>query len=505
MIPTTYGDRPACILLSGGLFGLLLSTCHLPPWVSIGAVAVLLALLVVKRLREEYATPILLLLWGLLFGLYATARSETIDRLPPAATYTDIPITLLHPMGRDSVGARRYRAEVRIPHKAVILLTIPAHHPIPALPGVALSGIATLDLNASGSVGGASFRRYLRSEGIDGVGSLHAIKELRPEPTASLLTKLTGIRAVLIRHFDEKAGGVMGEEARTLLYALTLGERSLLPEEVRTDFTSSGVAHILAVSGYHLGVVYLLLLLLLRRLMPYHHRRQIRYIILLGGLILYTLLTGAAASTVRALLMSAIVIFGRLLDRPTDGLQALALTLLLILIAAPYMIGSPGLLLSASAVWGIILFYPLFERVCRPHHPLLRYLYGLIAVSVAAQLGAFPWLLYFFGESSMAFLWSSIPVTLLSIPIIPAGLLLIGLTALLPETSLLAPLYQALSFLCEGMIATTRYISDTFPVAIRLGIDLPAVLLYYAVLHFAYRLLASRLSSSHYYPVGIRG
>lgn len=101
-------------------------------------------------------------------------------------------------------------------------------------------------------------------------------------------------RESLIRHFDLSVERYIDEKGRALLYALLLGERSRLDRSDKEVFAEAGLSHLLALSGFHLGIIYLVVARVLSWLLPLYRYRKLRYILLLLSLVAYTLFTGAA-------------------------------------------------------------------------------------------------------------------------------------------------------------------------------------------------------------------
>lgn len=189
----------------------------------------------------------------------------------------------------------------------------------------------------------------------------------------------------------------MGEEARVAV-ALLLGERDGLSQQEREAFETLGVAHVMSVSGLHVGLLGGLLLGVMRRLRV---RRVLRLPALAVFLAGYCALTGFSAASVRAAVMLMLTLLAQLASRRPDRLTTLAAAMLVVLALDPLQAWSAGFVLSFSAMLGITLLLPpltrLFARLFpypEKSHPL-RYALGrlgrgalsLTAVSLAAQVG----------------------------------------------------------------------------------------------------------------------
>lgn len=189
--------------------------------------------------------------------------------------------------------------------------------------------------------------------------------------------------------------------SRALARALWLADRSSIPEDVQTAFADSGLAHVLAVSGLHVGFVALALLAALRmplRRLPTaeHRRRQLAGLAAAGGLVLFGWWTGPAASVDRAVIMGSALLLSRVfLRKPSPGV-AFAWALLLSLFMAPTAWQSVGWQLSFSAVGAILLVLPWLSRLRR------RPVASSLVVTAAAWLGTAPVLVLHFGQAPAA-------------------------------------------------------------------------------------------------------
>ena len=213
---------------------------------------------------------------------------------------------------------------------------------------------------------------------------------------------------------------------RGLALALVLGDRGELDPDLAERFRRSGTAHLLAISGLHVGVVAVVLGGTVRRLSACWPgvRRRVppRLIGLAAGVAaaaLYGSLTGWAMSTRRAAAMAAAVAVALASGRRVDPLQVGAAAWCGLLLADPAALTEPATLLSFGSVAALVRLTP------RMHgRPVL----SLVAGSAAVALGTAPWTLSLFGQASLV----SVPANALAIPLL--GLLLVPL--LLSSTAL---------------------------------------------------------------------
>lgn len=209
-----------------------------------------------------------------------------------------------------------------------------------------------------------------------------------------------------------------------LLLALILGDKSELDYDIRQNFSDCGIVHILAVSGMHVGIIYLFLCFTIKA--PLKRYPVVSSIITIILLWVYAIIAGLAPSIIRATLMMSSY---EILKTKTDELRPLStlyMTLFFILLFTPQNVTSLGLWLSFTAVWGILTFYNHVAYIYRFSFPPFRYIYNSLALSFVAQISTMPILLYTFGTFPNMFLLSN----LLTVPLI-APIILGAITALI--------------------------------------------------------------------------
>ncbi len=284
----------------------------------------------------------------------------------------------------------------------------------------------------------------------------------------------------------------LSPKTQRLALAMALGhiERDEEGQAIRQEFVGSGVAHILAVSGFHLALVTGLIALLISPL-PYRGAyKRLKLLILFLATWLFVLLTGSAPATLRAGFMLSLYLFGLALERPVSMLNILALSLLVQLLLVPSLIVSAGFWLSHIAVLSIYLF---FQKVYGlvPHISFrpLRYAWESFALTLSVQILILPLCFYFFGGLSWAFLFTALPMTLLATLFIPLSLLLFSLNAFGFNPNFLE---NCLNFLGELMSKLTHFASSLDCLYQEAELPLWGLLLYYALIALLIILLRRR-------------
>lgn len=277
------------------------------------------------------------------------------------------------------------------------------------------------------------YARYLKRKGISGTGFVASghwqFSECRKEKEgiATVLYRLAASYRTQIENLYRRLG-IEGDEL-AVLSALTLGDKTDLSESVRESYSVAGVSHVLALSGLHIGLLYALAFFLLRPLLlGGQSGRVLRSLLLILLLWLFAFFTGLSPSVVRSAAMFSIWALADLCGRQSFSLNTLALTAWLMLLVRPVWLFDVGFQLSFAAVLSILLFQPFLYRLCPVRHRAGTYLWGLVSVSVAAQLGTAPLVLFYFSRFSTHFLLTNLLVVPLVTLILYAAVVLLLLT-----------------------------------------------------------------------------
>jgi competence protein ComEC len=233
--------------------------------------------------------------------------------------------------------------------------------------------------------------------------------------------KMLGILKRRIGHGDEFAVGA----------ALILGYKDEITEEVRDAYAGTGAIHVLAVSGLHVGLVYLGLNFLLGALGLSRRRWVIiKTCLLIAGVWAYALLTGGSPSVLRAATMFSFIILGRALQRSSGIYNTLAASAFCLLCIQPFLLMSVGFQLSYLAVAGIVYFQPRIYRLIYIKNRFFDNIWKLMAVSLAAQITTTPLSMFYFHQFPVFFWLSGLIVVPAAGFILGGGLLTIALDLL---------------------------------------------------------------------------
>ncbi len=216
------------------------------------------------------------------------------------------------------------------------------------------------------------------------------------------------------------------KDQESVTKALLLGYRYEIQDDLMKAYSSAGAMHVLAVSGLHVGIVYLMAYYLLFFLGKMKYGTLLRTMILVMLLWSYAFLTGMSASVLRAATMFTFVAIGTGLKRYTSIYNTILGSAIVLLMWNPGFLFEVGFQLSYAAVFGIVWLQPRMQSLWVPRNWFVKQFWAITTVSIAAQIVTFPLGLYYFHQFPSLFLVSNWMV----IPLV-TGLMYVGLIALI--------------------------------------------------------------------------
>ena len=250
----------------------------------------------------------------------------------------------------------------------------------------------------------------------------------------------------------------IGEQDFAVIAAMAMGDKSALNQETKEAYSISGTSHILAVSGLHIGIIFQLIILLLGG------KRRSKLTIILSTTIVwaYVIFIGFPASAVRAATMLSIYSMVLLSLRPDPTLNTLALAYIIMVLVNPFNIFDIGFQMSFLAVGSILLFYPLFFGLLSSHSNIIRAIWGLFCVSLAAQIGTLPLIVFYFGRISCYSLLTSFIAIPAATLILYLCVLLFILSPLTYISFLTSPIEGLMQLVMNVLTSITQFINTTF-------------------------------------------
>lgn len=352
--------------------------------------------------------------------------------------------------------------------------------------------------------GGFDHERYLHRKGIYVSGFVSNPADvvlIRHGAASGFRRKLENYRSSLKELIYKNASS----PEREVIEAITLGNQNAIPQTVRDNFASTGTSHILSISGLHVGMVaaggFFLILFLLKTseyLMLKFNVIKLATAASFLPVIIYSLVAGMGTPVLRSALMALAFFTALLIGRQKDLLHILFLAALIILIALPESLFEISFQLSFCAVWAIIYMVPKFNDTSIPYlssiphqvQPIIRRIYTMILVSIAATLGTLPIIIFHFNRvSAVTLIANLIEVPLLGILVLIPALLAIltavfapGLAGLLIKT---AAFFTHISLDIINKLASLPW--SSFNVV---KPNIPEIIVFYMMLFFLTELLS---------------
>jgi competence protein ComEC len=291
------------------------------------------------------------------------------------------------------------------------------------------------EIKNSGNPGGFDYKRYSLFQGIThqvflkpGEFGILEMKDQNP-----LKTFLYSVRQKVLNILR---ANIKGDKESGLAGALLIGYKDDLDKTLVQSYSNTGVVHVIAISGLHIGLIYWLLLQLLRPLRKRKYSRWLQPLLIITGLWLFSLLAGGQPSVLRSAVMFTCIVLGQAFSRKTSIYNTLAFSAFLILCYNPYWLWDVGFQLSYSAVLSIIIFMKPIYNWLYIKNKILDFIWKLNAVTLAAQILTLPVSIYHFHQFPDYFLLTNFIAVPLS-SVILLGEILLCVLSFIPFMALL--------------------------------------------------------------------
>lgn len=206
----------------------------------------------------------------------------------------------------------------------------------------------------------------------------------------------------------------LSRDTKGFLISLLLGDKTLLNKSQRISLNAAGMAHILAVSGLHVGIIYTVFYILLFPL-SLLGRSKLRKIIALSLIWTYVLFTGCSPATIRAAIMATLIVMAYFLERKNASLNALLAAGFIILIIDPLNLWDIGFQLSFLCVASILLFPPKLNPIDHHLHPISYKIINMLLVTFFASFASWVLVALYYNSVPVMFL----PANVLLLPLLP--------------------------------------------------------------------------------------
>jgi competence protein ComEC len=291
------------------------------------------------------------------------------------------------------------------------------------------------EIKNSGNPGGFDYKRYSLFQGIT-----HQVY-LKTDEFEVLNGKKENWFRKFIYSSREKVltilrTNIKGDKELGLAEALLIGYKDDLEQSLVQSYTNTGVVHIIAISGLHLGLIYWLLALMLKPLKKKRRTRWLSPVLIITGLWLFSLLAGAQPSILRSALMFTCIVLGESWSKKTSIYNTMAVSAFILLCINPYWLWDVGFQLSYAAVLSIIIFMRPIYNWFYIKNKLLDFFWKLNAVTLAAQILTVPLSIYHFHQFPNLFILTNFLAVPLSSAIL-LGEILLCVISFIPAVAIL--------------------------------------------------------------------
>lgn len=257
------------------------------------------------------------------------------------------------------------------------------------------------------------FDRYAFFENISATGyTLTPFYLADCAPSTSIRAKLSDFLTGLRQKINKEISKTMSKNEAAVASAVLTGDKSLISKNLQTEYRTAGLAHFLAISGLHIGLVATFVFLFVRFLLsaiPYFALKFSTYktaaFFAIFFAFAYLLLSGSPLSAERAFIMVLLVFLGIIFDRSAISMRTVALAALVILAFQPHALLSAGFQMSFAAATALVAFYESYQTKPVFQNPsilqkMVLYFFGAFLTSLVATLATLPYTIYHFSTFS---------------------------------------------------------------------------------------------------------
>lgn len=295
--------------------------------------------------------------------------------------------------------------------------------------------------------GGFDFRRYLYFQKIGAIGFVYNAPEILSDEPAGFSTSWNSFIETLRQRIEKRIYDVLPPNKAAIAAALLVGKKNAISDEDQQAMRDAGLAHMLAISGLHVGIFAGTLFFVLRFIMACIPLLALRYpikkiaaVMAVAGATFYMFLAGTTVPTQRSVLMISIVFLAIILDRSPISLRLVAASALVVLALRPESLLSVSFQMSFAAVTCMIYFYSVTRQMwinlytqASLSKRFAVYFLGICMTTIIASIATAPFALYHFGQVSFIgsaanlvavplFGFFVMPIALISLLLMPLGL-----------------------------------------------------------------------------------
>ncbi len=342
----------------------------------------------------------------------------------------------------------------------------------------------------SGNPGGFNYAQFCSFQDINYQGFL---KDgdfiILPTTKTNWFTKwLIDIRTNTLRILK---ANIHNPDELSIAEALLIGYRDELDRDLVRAYSNTGVVHIIAISGLHLGMIYGLILFLFKPLARFKWSKIVKPITIIFVLWMFSFIAGMAPSILRSAIMFSCIAVGESFGKKSNIYNGLALSAFIILIMSPFSLWDVGFQLSYSAVLSIVVFSTYVKKWFYFKNKLLAGFWELNSITLSAQVLTLPIVLYHFHQFPTLFLITNIFAVPWSGFILYAELLLLIFSWWHPAANLIGIVTEWMIKVMNKFILNVDGLA--FAVWESLQISIPqAIILFIAIIGFSFWIIEKK-------------
>ncbi len=335
-----------------------------------------------------------------------------------------------------------------------------------------------MPLPAPKSLNGFIYADYLCKTGVDSIAYPKSFPRLVYRDSLSIHSYTSRFKKSITSYLLNFSK--ITDFTKGFMIALLTGDKSFLDKKGYNLFRESGVIHVLAVSGLHVGILYATLYFLFSKILRLHAKMVFHIIAVL--LIGYAFISGLSPSVIRAVIMFTLIQFGKSYQKTTNTLNIVFSSAFLMLFYEPSLMFDIGFQLSYSAVIGIVFImqYSGLKRLVKNKYFSL--LWNLVLVNFAAFLFTTPVIAYHFGVINFTSIWASLLVVPIITLVMYLGLLLLVISI---NYSFAEKVYLILDYIFTGLSSLLNLIIDNLNLTFHFFMGGSGVIIFFSILFCA--------------------
>ncbi|ARV10157.1 competence protein [Winogradskyella sp. PC-19] len=278
------------------------------------------------------------------------------------------------------------------------------------------------------------YNNYLKQRNIHHQLYLNSDEIIRLKNTSKSINGYADSFRITINNKLEKYG--FKPDVLSIINALLLGQRQDISPEIYNSYVNAGVIHILAVSGLHVGIIFIILTWLFKPLHRFKYGKHlIKPVLIILILWCFAFIAGLSPSVTRAVTMFSIITCAQFLKRPTNIYNTISISIFLMQLVNPIYIFDVGFQMSYVAVLAIVSIQPILYKFWEAPNIVFDKFWQILTVTIAAQLGVAPLGLFYFHQFPGLFFVSNLVIIPILGAILGLGILVIALALVdkLPE------------------------------------------------------------------------